>query len=87
MASYGFLLYGPGSYTWYQYLDRCMPNRTVENLLLKVYPLLVRCGSFLKLVLFRHSILKADLPSEFFADFIKPDCAWPNRNCCGFCME
>ncbi|KAG5545034.1 hypothetical protein RHGRI_017487 [Rhododendron griersonianum] len=36
MASYGFLLYGPGSYTWYQYLDRCMPNQTVENLLLKV---------------------------------------------------
>ncbi|KAE9457535.1 hypothetical protein C3L33_10566, partial [Rhododendron williamsianum] len=36
MASYGFLLYGPGSYAWYQYLDRCMPNQTVENLLLKV---------------------------------------------------
>ncbi|KAK9284451.1 hypothetical protein L1049_023624 [Liquidambar formosana] len=36
MTSYGFLLYGPGSYAWYQYLDHCLPKRTVENLLLKV---------------------------------------------------
>ena len=37
MASYGFLLYGPGSYAWYQYLDRALPKQTVENLLLKVF--------------------------------------------------
>ena len=36
MASYGVLLYGPGSYAWYQYLDRALPEQTVENLLLKV---------------------------------------------------
>ncbi|KAA8524966.1 hypothetical protein F0562_011396 [Nyssa sinensis] len=36
MTSYGFLFYGPGSYAWYQYLDRSMPKQTVENLLLKV---------------------------------------------------
>ncbi|XP_057954620.1 protein SYM1 [Malania oleifera] len=36
MASYGFLFYGPGSYVWYQYLDRSLPAQTVENLLLKV---------------------------------------------------
>lgn len=36
MASYGFLLYGPGSDAWYRYLDRVMPKPTVENLLLKV---------------------------------------------------
>ena len=36
MASYGFLLYGPGSYAWCQYLDRALPEQTVENLLLKV---------------------------------------------------
>ncbi|KAL5989777.1 hypothetical protein ACLOJK_010671 [Asimina triloba] len=36
MASYGFLLYGPGSYAWYQYLDRCLPKPTFVNLSLKV---------------------------------------------------
>ena len=36
MASYGFLLYGPGSYAWYQYLDRCMPKQTVQNIIAKV---------------------------------------------------
>ncbi|RVW32955.1 hypothetical protein CK203_108653 [Vitis vinifera] len=36
MASYGFLLYGPGSYAWYQYLDHALPKQTVENLLLKL---------------------------------------------------
>ncbi|XP_062007829.1 protein sym-1 [Rosa rugosa] len=36
MTSYGFLLYGPGSYAWYQYLDHALPGKTVVNLLLKV---------------------------------------------------
>ncbi|XP_010525231.1 PREDICTED: PXMP2/4 family protein 4 isoform X2 [Tarenaya hassleriana] len=36
MASYGFLLYGPGSYAWYQYLDHCLPKPTVGNVMLKV---------------------------------------------------
>lgn len=36
MASYGFLLYGPGSYAWYHFLDRCLPKPTVKNLVLKV---------------------------------------------------
>ncbi|KAB1210210.1 PXMP2/4 family protein 4 [Morella rubra] len=36
MTSYGFLFYGPGSYAWYQYLDRSMPKQSVENLLLKI---------------------------------------------------
>ncbi|CAI0461267.1 unnamed protein product [Linum tenue] len=36
MASYGFLLYGPGSYAWYQYLDHCLPKQSVQNLILKV---------------------------------------------------
>ncbi|KAF8409108.1 hypothetical protein HHK36_005181 [Tetracentron sinense] len=36
MASYGFLLYGPGSYAWYQYLDHSFPKQRIENLLLKV---------------------------------------------------
>uniref|UniRef100_A0A7N0TJM5 Uncharacterized protein n=1 Tax=Kalanchoe fedtschenkoi TaxID=63787 RepID=A0A7N0TJM5_KALFE len=37
MLSYGFLLYGPGSYAWYQLLDRVMPQQTAKNLLLKVF--------------------------------------------------
>ncbi|CAM8896575.1 unnamed protein product [Rhodiola kirilowii] len=36
MMSYGFLLYGPGSYAWYQFLDRFLPQQTAKNLLLKV---------------------------------------------------
>ncbi|OAY57331.1 peroxisomal membrane protein 2 [Manihot esculenta] len=36
MTSYGFLLYGPGSYAWYQYLDYCLPKQTAKNLMLKV---------------------------------------------------
>ncbi|CAL5369177.1 unnamed protein product [Camellia sinensis] len=37
MTSNGFLLYGPGSYAWYQFLDHCMPKQTVENLVLKSF--------------------------------------------------
>ncbi|KAK4757316.1 hypothetical protein SAY87_018617 [Trapa incisa] len=36
MTSYGFLLYGPGSYMWYQYLDRLMPKSNAQNIMLKV---------------------------------------------------
>ena len=36
MTSYGFLLYGPGSYAWYQCLDHFLPKPTVQNLVLKV---------------------------------------------------
>ncbi|CAL2246462.1 unnamed protein product [Prunus armeniaca] len=36
MTSYGFLLYGPGSYAWYQFLDHSLPAKTVGNLLLKL---------------------------------------------------
>ncbi|KAG4980252.1 hypothetical protein JHK82_033489 [Glycine max] len=36
MTSYGFLLYGPGSYAWYQCLDHFLPKPTVQNLMLKV---------------------------------------------------
>ncbi|KAL3715148.1 hypothetical protein ACJRO7_006960 [Eucalyptus globulus] len=36
MTSYGFLFYGPGSFVWYQYLDKTLPKPTVKNLMLKV---------------------------------------------------
>jgi len=36
MASYGFLLYGPFSHLWYQFLERHLPGATAKNLSLKV---------------------------------------------------
>ncbi|KAF7822960.1 Protein Mpv17 [Senna tora] len=36
MTSYGFLLYGPGSYAWYQCLDHFLPKPTAKNIMLKV---------------------------------------------------
>ncbi|KAJ4949850.1 hypothetical protein NE237_014165 [Protea cynaroides] len=36
MTSYGFLLYGPGSYAWYKFLDLRFPKQTIQNMLLKV---------------------------------------------------
>ncbi|KAL8458181.1 hypothetical protein ACS0TY_035897 [Phlomoides rotata] len=35
MSSYGFLLYGPGSYAWYQFLDHIMHKQNVQNLMMK----------------------------------------------------
>uniref|UniRef100_A0A453FGK1 Uncharacterized protein n=2 Tax=Aegilops tauschii subsp. strangulata TaxID=200361 RepID=A0A453FGK1_AEGTS len=37
IASYGFLLYGPGSYAWYQFLDKSMPKQTLATLSAKVW--------------------------------------------------
>lgn len=36
MASYGFLLYGPFSQLWYQFLERHLPGAAAKNLALKV---------------------------------------------------
>ncbi|CAI9089159.1 OLC1v1023670C1 [Oldenlandia corymbosa var. corymbosa] len=36
LTTYAFLLYGPGSYAWYQFLERRMPEQTFGNLLSKV---------------------------------------------------
>ncbi|XP_022989118.1 protein Mpv17 [Cucurbita maxima] len=36
MLSYGILIYGPGSFAWYNYLDHVMPKQSVGNLMLKV---------------------------------------------------
>ncbi|KMZ64673.1 Protein Mpv17 [Zostera marina] len=36
MVSYGFLLYGPGSYSWYQFLDRSMAATSLTNISIKV---------------------------------------------------
>lgn len=36
MATYGFLLYGPGSHAWYDLLDRTFAKRSLKNILVKV---------------------------------------------------
>eukprot|EP00245_Coleochaete_scutata_P014324 TRINITY_DN6058_c0_g2_i1.p1 TRINITY_DN6058_c0_g2~~TRINITY_DN6058_c0_g2_i1.p1 ORF type:complete len:242 (+),score=31.21 TRINITY_DN6058_c0_g2_i1:129-854(+) len=36
MGSYGFLLYGPGSHVWYQFLDHMLPVKSTQTLLAKV---------------------------------------------------
>ena len=40
MLSYGFLLYGPGSYAWYQFLDRALPAKSLANLSAKVWSII-----------------------------------------------
>ncbi|CAI9089158.1 OLC1v1023669C1 [Oldenlandia corymbosa var. corymbosa] len=36
LSSFSFLLHGPGSYAWYQFLDRLMPIKSPKTLLIKV---------------------------------------------------
>ncbi|CAI5960274.1 unnamed protein product [Closterium sp. NIES-64] len=67
MASYGFLLYGPGSYVWYQCLDRMLPAPTLTNFVLKVTANQVVLGPCVLLVVFAWNMAwmgKAkDIPS------------------------
>eukprot|EP00271_Cylindrocystis_brebissonii_P009677 TRINITY_DN24720_c0_g1_i1.p1 TRINITY_DN24720_c0_g1~~TRINITY_DN24720_c0_g1_i1.p1 ORF type:complete len:265 (+),score=47.41 TRINITY_DN24720_c0_g1_i1:150-944(+) len=52
MASYGFVFYGPGSYFWYQFLDRTFPARNAQNLLIKITANQVILGPCVLLVVF-----------------------------------
>lgn len=59
MSSYGFLFYGPGSYAWYQFLERAMPKQTVENLLIKVFfSELFKTHIFLQLEILKFPLLQ-----------------------------
>ncbi|CAI5461485.1 unnamed protein product [Closterium sp. Yama58-4] len=73
MASYGFLLYGPGSYVWYQYLDRMLPAPTLQNFVLKVAANQVVLGPCVLLVVFAWNMAwmgKAkDIPDKYRRDF------------------
>ncbi|KAK1424100.1 hypothetical protein QVD17_19412 [Tagetes erecta] len=72
MASYGFLLYGPGSYVWYQYLDRCMPQQTAQNIILKVILNQIILGPAVIAVVFAWNNLwqgkLSELPNKYQKD-------------------
>ncbi|CAO2813256.1 unnamed protein product [Amaranthus hypochondriacus] len=72
MTSYGFLLYGPGSYVWYQTLDKYLPQPTVQNLVLKVVLNQIILGPAVIAVVFAWNSLwqrKLDeLPSKYQRD-------------------
>ncbi|CAL9755308.1 unnamed protein product [Musa acuminata subsp. burmannicoides] len=72
MASYGFLLYGPGSYAWYQFLDHCMPKPTFVNLSMKVILNQIVLGPCVIAVIFAWNYLwlgkLAELPSKYQND-------------------
>ncbi|KAJ1285244.1 hypothetical protein BS78_03G265200 [Paspalum vaginatum] len=72
MASYGFLLYGPGSYAWYRFLDRCMPKQTLVNMSVKVTLNQIVLGPCVIAVVFAWNNLwlgkLSELPSKYQND-------------------
>ncbi|GER56474.1 peroxisomal membrane 22 kDa family protein [Striga asiatica] len=72
MTSYGFLLYGPGSYAWYRYLDHCMPKKNVTNLMTKVLLNQIVLGPIVIGVVFAWNNLwlgkLAELPNKYQKD-------------------
>ncbi|GAB2274701.1 hypothetical protein Dimus_009472 [Dionaea muscipula] len=74
MTSYGFLLYGPGCYVWYRYLDRQLPQQTVRNLILKVLLNQVILGPCVIAVVLAWNNLwlrkLSDLPRKYKEDFL-----------------
>ncbi|KAE8689240.1 Leucine-rich repeat receptor-like protein kinase family protein [Hibiscus syriacus] len=72
MTSYGFLLYGPGSYAWYKYLDHCLPHQTAQNIMLKVLLNQVVLGPCVIAVVFAWNNLwlgkLSELPSKYQKD-------------------
>ncbi|KAK9051864.1 hypothetical protein SSX86_028492 [Deinandra increscens subsp. villosa] len=75
MASYGFLLYGPGSYVWYQYLDRCMPQQTAQNIIMKVVLNQIILGPSVIAVIFAWNNLwqgkLSELPNKYQKDALR----------------
>ncbi|PWA48194.1 peroxisomal membrane 22 kDa (Mpv17/PMP22) family protein [Artemisia annua] len=75
MASYGFLLYGPGSYVWYQYLDRLMPQQTPQNVLIKVVLNQIILGPCVIAVVFAWNNLwqgkLSELPNKYQKDALR----------------
>nr|GMD92778.1 protein SYM1 [Ipomoea batatas] len=72
MASYGFLLYGPGTFAWYKYLDHCMPKPTVQNVFTKVLLNQVILGPCVIAVVFAWNNLwlgkLSELPNKYRRD-------------------
>ncbi|KAM3351227.1 hypothetical protein ACQJBY_023314 [Aegilops geniculata] len=72
IASYGFLLYGPGSYAWYQFLDKSMPKQTLATLSAKVLLNQIVLGPCVISVIFAWNNLwlgkLSELPSKYQND-------------------
>ncbi|KAL3632776.1 hypothetical protein CASFOL_025760 [Castilleja foliolosa] len=72
MTSYGFLLYGPGSYAWYQCLDHFMPKQNVRNLVTKVLLNQIVLGPTVIAVIFAWNNLwlgkLSELPKKYQKD-------------------
>ncbi|KAJ3695134.1 hypothetical protein LUZ60_000511 [Juncus effusus] len=72
MASYGLFLYGPGSYAWYQFLDKCMPQPNLFNLSSKVILNQIVLGPCVIAVIFAWNNLWTgkitQLPSKYQKD-------------------
>ncbi|KAI5080681.1 hypothetical protein GOP47_0003864 [Adiantum capillus-veneris] len=57
MTSYGFLIYGPSSQIWYNFLDRVLREKTLTNLSLKVVLNQVVLGPYVIAVVFAWNSL------------------------------
>ncbi|KAL3509086.1 hypothetical protein ACH5RR_028487 [Cinchona calisaya] len=72
LTTYGFLLYGPGSYAWYHFLDRSMPKQTFENLSAKVILNQIVLGPTVIAVIFAWNYLwqgkLSELPNKYQKD-------------------
>ncbi|XP_078151557.1 peroxisomal membrane 22 kDa (Mpv17/PMP22) family protein [Carex rostrata] len=72
MTSYGLFLYGPGSYAWYQILDRCMPQPSFVNISVKVILNQIVLGPCVIAIIFAWNNLwlgkLSDLPSKYQKD-------------------
>ncbi|VFQ59111.1 unnamed protein product [Cuscuta campestris] len=72
MTSYGFLLYGPATFSWYKYLDHCMPKPSAQNLFMKVLLNQVVLGPCVIAVVFAWNNLwlgkLSELPNKYRRD-------------------
>ncbi|KAL4378313.1 hypothetical protein GQ457_02G010550 [Hibiscus cannabinus] len=72
MTTYGFLLYGPGSYAWYKFLDNCLPHQTAQNIMLKVLLNQIVLGPCVIAVVFAWNNLwlgkLSELPNKYQKD-------------------
>ncbi|CAI5955070.1 unnamed protein product [Closterium sp. NIES-64] len=94
MASYGFLLYGPGCHAWYRWLDRLLPAPTASNFALKVVANQVVVGPSVLLVVFAWNMAwmgrARDIPDkyrrDFFPSLIKGYKFWIPATCLNFAV-
>ncbi|CAI5524170.1 unnamed protein product [Closterium sp. Naga37s-1] len=94
MASYGFLLYGPGCHAWYRWLDRLLPAPTASNFAFKVLANQVVVGPSVLLVVFAWNMAwmgrARDIPDkyrrDFFPSLIKGYKFWIPATCLNFAV-